>query len=59
MTHAEARHALTLGLEKEMTELRRQRPARRIAEIAFFVALYLPFAIYDGMQKLLGHRLIP
>jgi len=40
VTHAEARHALTLGLEKEMAELRRQRPVRRIAEIAFFVALW-------------------
>jgi len=40
MTHAEARHALTLGLEAEMAELRRQRPVRRIAEIAFFAALW-------------------
>ena len=40
MTHAEARHALTAGLETEMVELRRQRPTRRIAEIAFFAALW-------------------
>src|SRR5213078_531712 len=38
MTHAEARHAL--GLESEITELRRQRPMRRIAEIAFFVSVW-------------------
>jgi fatty acid desaturase len=38
MTHAETRHAL--GLESEITELRRQRPMRRIAEIAFFVSLW-------------------
>jgi len=41
VTHAQARHALTIGLESEMAELRRQRPARRIAEIAFFAALWL------------------
>ena len=55
MTHAEARHALTLGLEKEMTELRRQRPARRIAEIAFFVALWTA-GILLGVT---GHVLVP
>ncbi|MDQ6802473.1 MAG: fatty acid desaturase [Acidobacteriota bacterium] len=40
MTHAEARHALSAGLEEQIAGLRRQRPARRIAEIAFFVTLW-------------------
>jgi fatty acid desaturase len=41
MTHAEARHALSIGLEDQIAELRVQRPARRIAEIAFFAALWI------------------
>lgn len=40
MTHAEARHTLSIGLEEQIAELRVQRPARRIAEIAFFVSLW-------------------
>lgn len=40
MTHAEARHALSIGSESQIAELRRLRPARRAAEIAFFVSLW-------------------
>ena len=40
MTHAEARYAVSFGLEAQIAELRLQRPARRIAEIAFFVSLW-------------------
>src|SRR5262249_23412284 len=40
VTHAEARHALTAGLETQMAELRQQRPLRRLGEIALFVALW-------------------
>lgn len=35
-----ARQALSNGLEAELAELRRQRPSRRLAEIAFFSALW-------------------
>jgi fatty acid desaturase len=35
-----ARHALSNGLEAEMTELRRLRPARRLAECGLFAALW-------------------
>jgi len=40
VTHAEARHALSIGLEEQIAELRRQRPRRRVAEIVFFVSLW-------------------
>jgi fatty acid desaturase len=40
MTHAETRHALTVGLETQLAELRQQRPARRMAEIVFFSKLW-------------------
>ena len=41
MTHAEARAALSVGLEEQIAELRRQRPLRRHAENAFFAALWI------------------
>jgi fatty acid desaturase len=38
---AAARQRLSSGLDVELTALRRQRPARRVAEIAFFASLWI------------------
>src|SRR5262245_54846706 len=36
-----ARQRLSRGVEADLAALRRQRPARRVAEIIFFLALWL------------------
>ncbi len=41
MTTLQARHELSSGLEAELVDVRRLRPGRRIAEIIFFVGLWI------------------
>jgi fatty acid desaturase len=46
-----ARQTLSIGLDKELAALRKQRPLRRIAEITFFAALWLA-GIWAGLLGL-------